>query len=48
MDGLTLDSLQVEKAEIERRLADFDERIQAQLVRVMRAADRLEAIGAEL
>ncbi|GAA2813239.1 hypothetical protein GCM10010836_00170 [Aminobacter aminovorans] len=47
LDGLTLDSLEVEKAEIERRLADFDERIQAQLVRVTRAADRLEAIGGD-
>jgi uncharacterized protein YhaN len=45
--GLALDSLEIEKAEIERRLADFDERIQAQLVRVTRAADRLEAIGGD-
>jgi uncharacterized protein YhaN len=47
LDGLTLDSLEVEKAEIERRLADLDERIQAQLVRVTRAGDRLEAIGGD-
>jgi uncharacterized protein YhaN len=47
LEGLAPDSLEVEKAETERRLADFDVLIETQLVRLTRAADRLEAIGGD-
>lgn len=47
LDSLAPHFLEVEKAEIERRLADFDVLIEAQLVRLTRAADRLETIGGD-
>lgn len=47
LEGLDLDGLAVEKAEIERRLADLDESLQQQLVRRTRATDKLDAIGGD-
>ncbi|WP_395446313.1 AAA family ATPase (plasmid) [Aminobacter sp. UC22_36] len=47
LDGLEQDLLGVEKAEIDRRLSDLDDVIEAQLVRLTRAADRLDAIGGD-
>ncbi|RWI16734.1 MAG: hypothetical protein EOQ94_29335 [Mesorhizobium sp.] len=47
MEGLDIDGLAIEKAEIERRLADLDEAIQQQLVRRTRATDKLDAIGGD-
>lgn len=47
LDGLDAELLGVEKAEIDRRLSDLDDVIEAQLVRLTRAADRLDAIGGD-
>ncbi|MBE1206229.1 ATP-binding protein [Aminobacter carboxidus] len=47
LGGLAPESLGVEKAEIDRRLADLDEAIEAQLVRLTRAGDRLDGIGGD-
>ncbi|QKD19515.1 AAA family ATPase [Mesorhizobium sp. NZP2077] len=47
LEGLDLDGLAIEKAEVERRLADFDESLQEQLVRRTRATDKLDAIGGD-
>ncbi|RRH96665.1 hypothetical protein EH240_22015 [Mesorhizobium tamadayense] len=47
LEGLDLDGLAIEKAEIERRLADLDESLQQQLVRRTRATDKLDAIGGD-
>ncbi|TIN61078.1 MAG: hypothetical protein E5Y26_26075, partial [Mesorhizobium sp.] len=47
LEGLDLDGLAIEKAEIERRLADLDEALQQQLVRRTRATDKLDAIGGD-
>ncbi|WP_245417541.1 hypothetical protein [Aminobacter sp. AP02] len=47
LDGLEPDLLGVEKAEIDRRLSDLDDVIEAQLVRLTRATDRLDAIGGD-
>ncbi|RUX46074.1 hypothetical protein EOA33_22285, partial [Mesorhizobium sp. M4A.F.Ca.ET.050.02.1.1] len=41
LEGLDLDGLAIEKAEVERRLADLDEALQQQLVRRTRATDKL-------
>lgn len=47
LESVDLDALAIEKAEIERRLADLDEAIQQQLVRRTRATDKLDAIGGD-
>ncbi|MER9223219.1 AAA family ATPase [Mesorhizobium sp. M0644] len=47
LEGLDLDGLAIEKAEVERRLADLDESLQQQLVRRTRATDKLDAIGGD-
>lgn len=47
LEGLDLDGLAIEKAEIERRLADVDVSLQQQLVRRTRATDKLDAIGGD-
>ncbi|CDX38016.1 conserved hypothetical protein [Mesorhizobium sp. ORS 3359] len=47
LESVDLDGLAIEKAEIERRLADLDEAIQQQLVRRTRATDKLDAIGGD-
>ncbi|KUM27542.1 hypothetical protein AU467_16715 [Mesorhizobium loti] len=47
LEGLDLDGLAIEKAEIERRLADLDDSLQQQLVRRTRATDKLDAIGGD-
>ncbi|MDX8479841.1 AAA family ATPase [Mesorhizobium sp. VK24D] len=47
VEGLDLDRLAIEKAEIERRLADLDDSLQQQLVRRTRATDKLDAIGGD-
>ncbi|WP_292236159.1 hypothetical protein [Mesorhizobium sp.] len=47
LEGLDLDGLAIEKAEVERRLTDVDESLQQQLVRRTRAADKLDAIGGD-
>lgn len=47
LDTLDLDSLAIERTEGERRLGDFDEAIQQQLIRRTRAADKLDAIGGD-
>jgi uncharacterized protein YhaN len=47
LEGLDLDGLAIEKAEIERRLADLDDTLQQQLVRRTRATDKLDAIGGD-
>ncbi|PBB29606.1 AAA family ATPase [Mesorhizobium sp. WSM3882] len=47
LESVDLDGLPIEKAEIERRLADLDEALQQQLVRRTRAADKLDAIGGD-
>ncbi len=47
LEGVDLDGLAIEKAEIERRLADLDDSLQQQLVRRTRATDKLDAIGGE-
>ncbi|RTM09950.1 MAG: hypothetical protein EKK31_04380 [Hyphomicrobiales bacterium] len=47
LENVDLDGLAVEKAEIERRLADLDEALQQQLVRRARATDKLDAIGGD-
>ncbi|BAV50370.1 Chromosome partition protein smc [Mesorhizobium loti] len=47
LEGLDLDGLAIEKAEVERRLADLDDSLQQQLVRRTRATDKLDAIGAD-
>ncbi|MER9869722.1 AAA family ATPase [Mesorhizobium sp. M0136] len=47
LEGLDLDRLAIEKAEIERRLADLDDSLQQQLVRRTRATDKLDAIGGD-
>lgn len=47
LESVDLDGLAIEKAEIERRLADLDEAIQQQLVRLTRANDKLDAIGGD-
>ncbi|AZO05015.1 MULTISPECIES: AAA family ATPase [unclassified Mesorhizobium] len=47
LEGLDLDGLAIEKAEIERRLADLDEAIHHHLVRRTRATDKLDAIGGD-
>ncbi|MBZ9672519.1 ATP-binding protein [Mesorhizobium sp. ES1-3] len=47
LESVDLDALAIEKAEIERRLADLDEAIQQQLVRCTRATDKLDAIGGD-
>ncbi|CDX57712.1 conserved hypothetical protein [Mesorhizobium plurifarium] len=47
LEGLDLDGLAIEKAEIERRLADLDDLLQQQLVRRTRATDKLDAIGGD-
>ena len=47
LEGLDLDGLAIEKAEIERRLADLDGSLQQHLVRRTRATDKLDAIGGD-
>ncbi|MER8383378.1 hypothetical protein [Mesorhizobium sp. M1399] len=47
LEGLDLDGRAVEKAEVERRLADLDASLQQQLVRRTRATDKLDAIGGD-
>ncbi|MGT2467682.1 ATP-binding protein (plasmid) [Mesorhizobium atlanticum] len=47
LEGLDLDGLAIEKAEVERRLADLDDSLQQQLVRRTRATDKLDAIGGD-
>ncbi|TIV03178.1 MAG: hypothetical protein E5W04_09735, partial [Mesorhizobium sp.] len=47
LESVDLDGLAIEKAEIERHLADLDEAIQQQLVRRTRATDKLDAIGGD-
>jgi uncharacterized protein YhaN len=47
LESLDLDGIAIEKAEIERRLADLDEALQQQLVRRTRATDKLDAIGGD-
>ncbi|RWG15397.1 MAG: hypothetical protein EOQ55_22520 [Mesorhizobium sp.] len=47
LEGVDLDGLAIERAEIERRLADLDEALQQQLVRRTRATDKLDAIGGD-
>ncbi|MGX7874687.1 ATP-binding protein [Mesorhizobium sp. ORM6] len=47
LEGVDLDGLAIEKAEVERRLADLDYSLQQQLVRRTRATDRLDAIGGD-
>ena len=47
LECLDLGELAIEKAEIERRLADLDEALQQQLVRRTRATDKLDAIGGD-
>ncbi|UCI10639.1 ATP-binding protein [Mesorhizobium sp. B1-1-8] len=47
LESLDLDGLAIERAEIERRLADLDEALQQQLVRRTRATDKLDAIGGD-
>ncbi|CDX15123.1 conserved hypothetical protein [Mesorhizobium sp. ORS 3324] len=47
LEGLDLDGLEIEKAEVERRLADLDDTLQQQLVRRTRATDKLDAIGGD-
>jgi uncharacterized protein YhaN len=47
LEDLDLDGLAIEKAEVERRLADLDESLQQQLVRRTRATDKLDAIGGD-
>ncbi|MBZ9894464.1 MULTISPECIES: AAA family ATPase [unclassified Mesorhizobium] len=47
LDAVDLDSLAIEKAEAEQRLRASDEAIQHQLIRQMRATDKLDAIGGD-
>ncbi|MBZ9810947.1 MULTISPECIES: ATP-binding protein [unclassified Mesorhizobium] len=47
LEGLDLDGIAIEKAEIERRLADLDDSLQQQLVRRTRATDKIDAIGGD-
>ncbi|TPL88552.1 AAA family ATPase [Mesorhizobium sp. B2-3-12] len=47
LEGLDLDGLAIEKADVERRLADLDDSLQQQLVRRTRASDKLDAIGGD-
>ena len=47
LNDLSSSALGIEKADVERRVADLDEVIQTQLVRMTRAADRLEEIGGD-
>ncbi|MBZ9708626.1 AAA family ATPase [Mesorhizobium sp. ESP7-2] len=47
LEDLDLDGLAIEKAEVERRLADLDESLQQQIVRRTRATDKLDAIGGD-
>ncbi|CCV03103.1 conserved hypothetical protein [Mesorhizobium metallidurans STM 2683] len=47
LEGQDVDGLAIEKAEVERRLADLDESLQQQLVRRTRATDKLDAIGGD-
>lgn len=47
LESVDLDGLAIEKAEIERRLADLNDSLQQQLVRRTRATDKLDAIGGD-
>ncbi|MER9578545.1 AAA family ATPase [Mesorhizobium sp. M0400] len=47
LEGLDLDGLAIEKAEVERRLADLDDALEQQLVRRTRATDKIDAIGGD-
>ncbi|KAA3448565.1 hypothetical protein C7I87_21090 [Mesorhizobium sp. SARCC-RB16n] len=47
LEGLDLDGLAIEEADVERRLADLDDSLQQQLVRRTRATDKLDAIGGD-
>lgn len=47
LDGLDHDGLAIEKAQIERRLTDFDDSLEQQLVRRTRATDKIDAIGGD-